>query len=68
MNNFGFRGLAAQNAEGSRSVSANTAAAVSQALVHVQEYGVRLCLWTAATKGSIVHLSGDIWEWRNMVE
>jgi hypothetical protein len=30
--------------------------------------GVRLCLWTAATKGPIVHPPGDIWVWRATVE
>jgi hypothetical protein len=29
---------------------------------------VRLCLWTAATNGPIVHPPGDIWAWRTMVE
>jgi hypothetical protein len=31
--------------------------------------GARLCLWTAATNGSIVHPPGDIWVWtaRRMV-
>jgi hypothetical protein len=30
--------------------------------------GVRLCLWTAATSGPIVHHLGDIWAWRTVVE
>jgi hypothetical protein len=28
---------------------------------------VRLCLWTTATNGPIVHPPGDIWAWRNRV-
>jgi hypothetical protein len=35
-------------------------------VVHVD--GVRLCLWTAATNGPVIHLSDDIWVWRATVE
>jgi hypothetical protein len=34
----------------------------------VQVYGMRLCLWTAATSGSVVHPAGDIWVWRATME
>jgi hypothetical protein len=37
-------------------------------VVHVHVYGVRLCLWTAATNGPIVHPSGDIYEYGAIVE
>jgi hypothetical protein len=26
--------------------------------------GVRLCLWTAATNGPVIHLQDDMWVWR----
>jgi hypothetical protein len=28
---------------------------------------IRLCLWTAATNGPIVHPPGDIWAWRTIL-
>jgi hypothetical protein len=36
------------------------------AVVHVRQ--ARLCLWTAATKGPILHTPGDTWVWRATVE
>jgi hypothetical protein len=30
--------------------------------------GVRLCLWTPANNGTILHPRGDIWAWRTIVE
>jgi hypothetical protein len=37
-----------------------------QYVVHVD--GVRLCLWTAATNGPLVHPPDNVWVWRGKVE
>jgi hypothetical protein len=43
-----------------------TSVAAAAVFIHVD--GMKLSLWTAATRGSFVHPQGDIWVWRAMVE